>query len=166
MRGRKMRLSPARRFLKIIKNILFRLKLGIVVRKIIESGIVDKIHVFLERFETMEFRKFYDEHREDFRYVRDILHDDLSKKVYEAVIRYRYTGRRKEIQNYNFRQQYFQADIFPRLSGEAFIDGGAWIGDVVESLLKHGGNYQRIYAWEPDKENIKELNRVMENILM
>ena len=39
-----------------------------------------------------------------------------------------------------------------------FIDGGAYTGDTLQSLLQHGYHFAAIHAFEPDAENFRKLS--------
>ncbi len=150
-----------RKTMKLIKNFLFRIGLDEAVFFLINSGIVGKIHIFFERLDTRNFREFYCTHTGEFEEVKNILEDDLSIRTYKAVIQYRCSGKRKELLKYFVKSQYFQKDIFSDFTGDAFIDGGDFIGDVTEKILRLG-KYNKIYAWEPDRKNIEALSKIME----
>lgn len=52
-------------------------------------------------------------------------------------------------------------DIFGPAENEVFVDGGAYNGDTIRSLISVFGKgtayYKKIYAWEPDPDNRKRL---------
>lgn len=54
-------------------------------------------------------------------------------------------------------------DIFGPAENEVFVDGGAYTGDTILSLIKafgKGKDYcKKIYAWEPDPVNCEKLRR-------
>ncbi len=53
---------------------------------------------------------------------------------------------------------YFLPDIFSLDRDMVYLDGGAYIGDTVQLLLKTlGGPCKKIYAFEPNDENFKKL---------
>lgn len=132
-----------RRIVKFIKELLFKMGLDSVVNYLINSGIVEKVHIFLEWLDMKKFREFYGTHSKEFAKVESILEDELSIRTYKAVINYRCTGKRKELLECFVKPQYFQKDIFPDLSGDTFIDGGAFIGDVTEQVLNLRGGVQQ-----------------------
>ena len=152
-----------RKIVKLVKELLFKLGLDKSVNFLINSGIVGKIHILLERLDTKSFREFYSMHMKEFEEVESILEDDLSIRTYKAVIHYRCSGKREELLKCFVKPQYFQKDIFTVFAGDTFIDGGAFIGDVTEQVLRCVGGYSRIYAWEPDRKNIEILNKIIEN---
>ena len=56
--------------------------------------------------------------------------------------------------------QYFVPDIIGPLKEEVFIDGGAYTGDTITSLYRERGKcWRKIYAWEPDEENRRILEK-------
>lgn len=53
-----------------------------------------------------------------------------------------------------YRQQYFDDTIMRPVDGEVFVDGGCYDGSTSRLFAEWcGGNYRKIYAFEPDTEN-------------
>jgi len=53
-----------------------------------------------------------------------------------------------------YRQQYFDHAIMKAADDEIFVDGGCYDGSTSRLFAKWcGGNYRKIYAFEPDAEN-------------
>lgn len=55
---------------------------------------------------------------------------------------------------------FFKAPHFPVLGNkESFVDGGAHFGTTVNDFISMtGGSFEHIWAFEPDKENMKQFN--------
>lgn len=95
----------------------------------------------------------------------DLLDDSVSKKVYEGLVEYVFTQQPDIFKKITVsEEQYFLGDIFKFSPDEYLVDGGAFVGDTVERYNKiSGGNFKKIYCFEPDSENFIKL---AENIKM
>ncbi len=61
-------------------------------------------------------------------------------------------------------RQYFEKDILPVWEDEIFIDGGCYDGRTVRQFVKYcGGNYKKIYSFEPDPGNYLRAAASFEN---
>ncbi|MCM1135405.1 MAG: FkbM family methyltransferase [Clostridium sp.] len=112
---------------------------------------------------TLKARAFYSENKKLVHEVMDMLADEKSRAVYKNVIEFR-TGRgpiKKEL--YSLWDQYFCRDIIRLQEGEVFIDGGAYVGDTIERLMKEakrqGVKLRRVVAFEPGNCNYRILKK-------
>ncbi|WP_049945709.1 FkbM family methyltransferase [Butyrivibrio sp. LC3010] len=65
--------------------------------------------------------------------------------------------------------QYFEKGIIAPVQNEVFVDGGAYDGATCDRFIEWcSGNYNSIYAFEPDKRNYERLNKKVKdnNLLM
>jgi len=84
--------------------------------------------------------------------VSDLLADDHSRKIYSRVISFRVADE-IDYSEINENNQYFVNDIFPLSDSEVFVDAGALEGDTIEGFLRStGGNFKKIYSFEPNKK--------------
>lgn len=91
------------------------------------------------------------------------LSDDTSRRTLENVLRGRLSGEWKYFRDVYAENQYFADDIVKLNQQEVFLDIGAYIGDTAESIAKMtGGNYNKIYCFEPDKKCLAILRKNME----
>jgi len=61
--------------------------------------------------------------------------------------------------------QYFDSDVIKSIGQEVFIDGGALDGgDSINFIEWCNGLYDKIYAFEPDKDNFLKLKRTTEKL--
>ena len=98
--------------------------------------------------------------------VRSLLEDGRSKKVFDSVIAARSTDIPRErflllgeIATTGHYLPKFVPSFLP-FKDEVFIDGGAFDGDTIRSLMKPGKEkrvYKRIYAFEPDPSSYAKL---------
>jgi FkbM family methyltransferase len=89
------------------------------------------------------------------------------RRSQESFMAYMYS---KLIQDMRFlppvfdKAQYFPQGFFELSNQESFVDCGAFEGDTIADFLKVvGGDYRRIWAFEPDRANFKKLTQYIEN---
>lgn len=94
--------------------------------------------------------------------VYDRLADDMSRKTFECVVRFKLTGDVR----YLFECETDENEpyeTFLKLSDkEIFADFGAYRGDTVEDFLSRVTSYKKIYAVEPDQKTFKKLLSALE----
>lgn len=92
-----------------------------------------------------------------------LLEDEKSRDVWKSVMQCRAKGRPVPKSLWSDKDQYFPREIIRFGPNEVFVDGGAFIGDTIQHLLnfskRRGGSIKKIIAFEPDKENIRALNK-------
>lgn len=109
--------------------------------------------------------KYYMEHKDKFEKLYDKLADEKSRKVLEAYINQRVSGRFGYLQGLWDKELYFDSEIVDFARINTFVDCGAYNGDTYRDFLKAyrertGKNYHgQAYLWEPEAENLKELYR-------
>lgn len=97
----------------------------------------------LERFESYER-------------VRDLLADDLSREVLDAVLRFKVTG---EIDRLSMVFTDPTDDILSLVrpqAGDIYADLGAYNGDTCERFAELCPQYERMIAFEPDKRSFRK----------
>lgn len=103
-------------------------------------------------------------HRKELEAVYDLLADDLSKKTFENVIKFKLSGKIDYLLDCatNGNKPY---NSFLHLGdSEHFVDLGAYNGDTVLDFLKRVNTYQKITAVEADSKTFKKLLKNTENI--
>ena len=110
-----------------------------------------------------EFSKFYNDHREEFKQVYDILEDEMSRKTFDGIIKFRKTYDIKYLKSIIVSPQYFLKDILPPYDEEVFVDAGAYIGDTAKGFINHyfEGKKHKIYLWEPDEKNKSQIDKML-----
>lgn len=140
-----------------------------LVPQIQKSGVPRLIRDICEPFQRNKgkadreaFSALYQENRDKFDRVRRLLEDDLSRKTFDNVIRYRLAGGRRLLKQVLVQPQYFQKDIFTPRENEVFVDGGGYIGDTIISFIDHFavGDRWNVYTWEPDEDSISVMNKI------
>jgi FkbM family methyltransferase len=103
-------------------------------------------------------RTFFKQNAERINKIADFFYDLESKNTFLGAIKFRQTGKRKNIVHYSPYTQYFINDFFTYGKNEVLIDCGAFNGDTIESFLKLPNmGYEQIIAFEPNAENYKIL---------
>ncbi len=108
---------------------------------------------------------FYTKHREQLEQVYEMLGDELSKKTFENVVRYKLTGNIDCLKSvFSEKEEVFEHLI--RLSHkEDYLDLGAYRGDTIEEFLRHtDGEYRSITALEPDVKTYRKLKEYAGNM--
>lgn len=102
-------------------------------------------------------------HRKEVLECYDMLYDERSREVYAELVKWRITGNKPEA-DIKEGNQYFCLDSFQRKNpDEVFVDCGAYTGDTIEEYLKQkDGEFGKIIAFEPDKDNFSCLKKTVE----
>ena len=91
----------------------------------------------------------------------NLLEDDLSKDIMIGFINTRISGYADSIRKYSITDSYFPRGVVSLENNEVFLDCGAFDGDTIEIFKQQmklaNKTYNRIYGFEPDKENFKKL---------
>ena len=95
------------------------------------------------------------------------LADDLSRQVFEDIIRFQYSGDLKYLDSCTTDKD--EAFKILNLGGnEAYLDLGAYNGDTIDEFLSYtDGQYESITAFEPNARSFKKLSDYcsdMENV--
>lgn len=90
--------------------------------------------------------------------VYDHLADDFSRQVFAGALNYKISGKISYLQQITTARVQDLKDLFKFSAEEVYVDGGAYNGDTIKEFLQlTNGNYQKIFAVEPDKRNYKKL---------
>lgn len=54
----------------------------------------------------------------------------------------------------NHDEQYFDKELIPSIKDIVFVDGGAYIGDTIPSIIKNFPDFKKIYCIEPNDLHI------------
>ena len=98
-----------------------------------------------------------------YQWLEKKLADDRSKEVYLNLLRFRI------LPNFDFlkmaydkdHDQYFDHKIVQCDENEIFVDCGGYIGDTVESFINNYKLFNKIYTYEPSRENINKSKEVI-----
>lgn len=111
--------------------------------------------------------RFIKDNKERIQKMLHLFADEESRTVWKTVMECRKQGKPIPEKFYSERDQYFVPDVVRLHEGEAFVDCGAFIGDTLQHLLnfakKQGVSVRKMVAFEPDPQNIAQLNRNFKN---
>ncbi|MGN1114748.1 MAG: FkbM family methyltransferase [Oscillospiraceae bacterium] len=89
--------------------------------------------------------------------VYELLADEQSRKVFESVFIYKITGNIRTLKQVFTMPDEVYNNILKFDDKEIYVDLGAFTGDTVKEFLSHTNNqYEKIYAFEPDKKNFRK----------
>jgi FkbM family methyltransferase len=85
-----------------------------------------------------------------YEWVCNLLADDISKRHFERVVRFRLSMDVEQMRGFTLAidNQYFEA-FLPRNRAEVFVDGGGYDGQTSLKFAAWNKAYQRIYYFEP-----------------
>lgn len=100
---------------------------------------------------------FMRENEENFRFARGLLADELSRKVFDNILEFYYTGEIGLLDEITTdKDEAFK--ILNLGDNEVFVDLGAYNGDTIDEFLRYcGGSYRKIVAFEPNGKNFEKL---------
>ena len=111
-----------------------KLGIGRYLTRIVNEN--DPQYQQIMRTRREEHQSFYALHEQQIGRVAEMLEDDFSRQTLDRVMEYRRTGDVSALKSVCVQNQYFQTDIFGPVKDEVFVDGGAYIGDTIESFLE------------------------------
>ena len=105
------------------------------------------------------------ENSEKIQHVYDSLADDYSRKVYANIINFKISGRIEYLSEVTTPKEEIYRKIIKPTFNEVYVDLGAYNGDTIRELLEFTrGNYNAIYALEPDRKNFKKLAKFVDGM--
>lgn len=91
-------------------------------------------------------------------HVYDQLADDMSRKVFAAVLNYKLSGKLFYLQECETKREEDLQTLFRFDFPGVYVDAGAYDGDTIKEFLRLSqGQYKKIYAIEPDSKNFLRL---------
>ncbi len=148
-------------------NILIGISDFVVARKRLKDlpG-VDRV-LFLDSvtFFHLISRDYVSKNIDSFSRTYQSLADDLSRKIMVAYLNAKLSGLPRELYDLHTNDQYFPAGVLDFSDEEVFVDAGAYDGDSVHKFSEAvSGQYQAIYAFEPDQDNYEQLTASTRNM--
>lgn len=91
--------------------------------------------------------------------LRPLLADDLSREVFDKLMKYRITGNIGILRSCETPQSEAM-ELLKIGRNETYVDLGAYNGDTIEQFLRlTDKQFEKIYALEPDKRNYSKMRR-------
>lgn len=100
--------------------------------------------------------QFLKNNAEDLKWIYDRLADDISRRTFENIIKYKLSGKIQYLLDCQVDENEPYAS-FLSLKGERFLDLGAYNGDTVLGFIEKCNDYDSILAVEPDRKTFKKL---------
>ncbi len=145
------------------------------VRKIMaqQEFYAPDVPVYGENLFNIEFAR---ENADKLKEVYNLLADDVSRKTFECVVKYKLTGDVRYLFECEVETDEPYNSFLKLTNNEIFADFGAYKGDTVEEFISRVEGYKHIYAVEPDiktynklriylddKENITAINACVDS---
>ena len=108
-------------------------------------------------------RAFYEANRKEIEAAYALLSDDISRSIFENVLRFKLTGKPQYLRNAENDPEEVMRELIHPEQLTAYADLGAYNGDTVRGLLSHASpSLQTVWAMEPDARNYKKLQAYSE----
>ncbi|EOS35245.1 FkbM family methyltransferase [Lachnospiraceae bacterium M18-1] len=136
---------------------------AIILNELLNLGInKDKIMYMDPKWITKPsgLREFINDNISKLQETFDILADDLSKKVFLNMLKYKITYDIKYIKEIcsDYQERYFDRYLIEDGKIKNYVDAGGYNGDTIDAFIeKFGADYNGIYVFEPNEENVKQL---------
>lgn len=101
--------------------------------------------------------EYYASHEKDLSDVKEMLEDDLSKKTFESVVKYKLTGDYMLLRSCEAPVSGL-SEIFSLPDPARYIDLGAYNGDTVSLYTSLFPTIRDVIAVEPDRRNFRKLS--------
>lgn len=108
--------------------------------------------------------EFYLKHKNDFDKAYSLLADELSKTVFECIIKFQFTGDIRYLNLCTTEKDEVFANVLNLNDNESYLDLGAYRGDTIDEFLKYTNGYKSIVAFEPNKKNFEKLKQNTANL--
>lgn len=110
-----------------------------------------------------DFEDNFSQNRDKYLNTYALLADELSKEIFTKVINFKISGDYSFMQGFtnNHEGQYFDKAILPDFKNISFLDGGGYVGDTAEEVIKNYPDFKKIWLIEPIPENLRIAKRVL-----
>lgn len=108
---------------------------------------------------------YFCENKEKFEAVYDRLEDEASRKTYENVINFKISGKIEYLNACISDKSEVYSSIVKLGKNERYVDLGAYNGDTALEFAEAAkGEYEHIYAFEPNPKNFRKLCKNTEEL--
>ena len=108
-------------------------------------------------------KDFYNEHYTEILAARDVLFDDLSKDLFDAVVSYKLSAKPEYLFKYTSTRDELYS-VLPCETIESYVDVGAYRGDTLAEAIHYFKKMKNATAIEPDPKTFKKLVSFVETI--
>lgn len=113
--------------------------------------------------DTVFNREYAEGHMEELMHSRSLLCDEESKRVFDGMVRFQFTGELSALFETESSRESALRDILCLTDKEDMLDLGAYRGDTIEELLNLTGGYSSVTALEPDRKSFEKLKNYAED---
>ena len=113
----------------------------------------------------LDFKDNFINNIEKYQWIYEKLNDNKSKEVFTKILNFKQTFDLSFMDGFtnNFEEQYFDKELISKKNNIVFVDGGAYVGDTIPSIIKYFPKYKKIYAIEPNTLHINIAKRDFKN---
>ncbi|MFK2821448.1 FkbM family methyltransferase [Arcobacter sp. YIC-80] len=113
-----------------------------------------------------DFKDDFSKNKDKYKKTYELLKDEKSKRIFEKVINFKISYDLEFMKGFtnDHENQYFDKEIIPHIKNISFLDGGAYVGDTLEYILKNYPDYKKIYCIEPSLLHINIAKRENPNL--
>ncbi len=108
-----------------------------------------------------DFREDFLANRQAYETLYEMLADQKSQEIFTRLINFKISFDLSFMEGFvnDHSGQYFDFEILPAMPGMHFVDGGGYVGDTTQELLKHYPDLKKIYFFEPIAQHMKIAQR-------
>ncbi len=108
-----------------------------------------------------DFKEDYKNNKYKYKYIFNLLADKKSKEIFEKVINFKISFDYTFMEGFtnDHKGQYFDKELIPEIKNISFVDGGGYVGDTAQEVIKNYPDFKKIYLIEPIPENIRIAKR-------
>jgi len=109
----------------------------------------------------MDFEDDFKNNSKKYADIYNLLADEKSKEIFTKVINFKISFDYNFMEGFtnNHEGQYFDKTIVPEIKNISFLDGGGYVGDTAEEVIKNYPDFKKIWLVEPIPENIRIAKR-------
>lgn len=107
---------------------------------------------------TIFNREYIKANADTLEYSRSLLYDDESKRVFDLMADFHFTGRFPALFGAESKKEDALLGILKLTNKEDMLDLGAYRGDTIEELISLTGGYSSVTALEPDPKTFRKLS--------
>ena len=122
----------------------------------------------VEWFDSVPFHNidygYFTQHKDSYINAYNLLECELSKRIFESHIIDKMRGTPEALctlkEDYD---GYYSNELLALNDSDVIIDCGAYTGDTIVEFLQSNSTFSKIYAFEPDPENYRQLSDFAKN---
>ncbi len=113
----------------------------------------------------VETREDHRHHANEYEWVRQRLHDEPSRDIFDRLLAFRLTGDLQPMTEFEYAadRQYFEP-FLGLSSGEVFVDGGGFDGYTSEEFAKRSPDFSAIHLFEPSAKMLAVAQRRLADV--